>query len=710
MRATSKMSDGELIAIINTHRRDSLGADDSDLSGQRTEAMDRYYGRPFGDEEDGKSKVVSKDLSETVDWIMPPIMKSLVQGGDIVEFPPIDADDEAQAKQETSYVNHVIMNDNSGFMVLYDSIRDALLLKNGYIKHYWDESKTIREREYKGLTEIQLTQLFQQYEKEGAEVEVIEQEESSINIDGIDLPIFEIKVKITRKVNRLVLEAIPPEEMRIAKSCRGSLQTSPFTEHVTTKTRTDLIELGMDAEWVNSLPSYDSEDGDQEKIARNSVDDETDIQEGLSVDRSMDDIEYCEAYIRVDYDGDGKAELRRVVTCANRIPDGDEWNRVIDSVAITGLVSKRVPHRHIGESLHDDLSDLIRMKTFLYRQMYDNIYSTNNNERIINNRVHLPDFLQSIPGGNKRINDDLPVGDAVMYAPNQPIVDKILPAIDVLDRIKAGRTGISEVTTVQDPNVLRDSTKSAFETGLQQAGQKVEMIERMIAESGIKELVLRVHELLIKHQDIPRKIKIAGKYVDINPTQWRERTDLNIKVGLGTGTKDEHRQNLMIVSQLQEGLLKPLGLVTPLKAYNLFSEIARTLNVVNPDKYSVDPTPDENGQISPEYQQILQAQSQQPNPLAEAEQVKGMMQVEVDKIRGQFKLQSDIQKQQFDAILAEQKRQSDAQMELFKQQVAASEAQRDRESREYIEQMKMEIQSLLANKPVDLGAPGIGEK
>jgi len=135
----ANLSDDELVSIIEAHRRQSLGDEGSSLASERAEAMDRYHGRPYGDEQEGRSQIVSKDVADTVGWLMPAIMKVFVSSGNIAEFSPSNEEDENTAQQESDYVNHVIMKDNPGFIVVQDWVKDTLLLKNGYVKHWWDE-------------------------------------------------------------------------------------------------------------------------------------------------------------------------------------------------------------------------------------------------------------------------------------------------------------------------------------------------------------------------------------------------------------------------------------------------------------------------------------------------------------------------------------------------------------------------------------------
>lgn len=685
-----KLGNIELLAIINAHRADSLGTADGELSNQRASAMDHYHGRPYGNEVEGRSAVVSKDLSETVDWAMPAIMGVFTKSGNIVEFAPIGPEDEDLAQQESDYTNQVIMRDNNGFIILHDAIKDTLLLKNGYVKHLWEETEKVSTEEYEGLGLDDLTKLFSDLQSSGAEVEVIGQEERLIDIGGMLVPSFDVELKIKRKEGNVCILAVPTEEVRVSKRCRGSLQESPFTEHVTKKTRSDLIEMGMPHDFVYSLPAYDSNDNDSETLARDSVSDESDDEGTSANDRSMDEIEYCEAYIKVDVDGDGIAELRKVVTVGNKIPPGKEWNEPIDAVPITGFVSKRVPHRHVGESLDDDIADLMEIKTTLYRQLLDNIYLTNNNQWVVNERVNLADFMQSLPGGVKRVRGMEPVSGSYEPVMSTPIVGQIIPVLDMIESVKESRTGINSTTSGLDPDVLKQSTKGAFMENMNRASQKIEMITRMLAETGVKEMVKQVHALLMKHQDKPRVVKLRGKYVPVNPQEWRDRTDLTVKVGLGTGNEEEKREKLMFLATLQEKLGMSFGMVGPKQAFAMFSDIVEAIGFQMPEKYAMSPD-------SPEFEKAMANKKGGGNQLAEAEQVKG-----------QFALQAAQMKSQFDGQVKAMQAQHKQQLDMLNLQFKASEADKDRASREAIEAAKLEVQAYLKSLPVDLGQPGMG--
>ncbi len=697
-----KLTNEELLSIIEAHRADSLGVEDGELSNERAVALDRYHGRPYGNEMEGRSAIVSKDLSEAVDWVMPAIMRIFTQSGVVAEFGPVSQEDEAQAEIETDYVNQVIMKDNDGWIALHDAVKDTLLLKNGYIKHWWEVTDKIEEPCYKGLAIEEVQKLMQDLQQDGCEVEIKGQEDHQIMTPNGPMPVFDIDLKIKRTKGKCVVEAVPCEEIRVSRKCRGSLQTSPFTEHVTRKTRSDLIEMGMDREFVDQLPAYSTSRYGTQSLSRDSVSDESNYSGGSSVnDRSMDEIEYCEAYVRVDWDGDGVAELRKVVSVGNQIPDGEDWNEAVPAVAITAFTAKRVPHRHVGESLYDELGDLQEIKTTLQRQMLDNIYLVNNSQTAVNERVNLADFMTSIPGGLKRIEGIDPVAGAFQSIVTPSIGADIMPMIGYIDQVKEARTGISKASAGLDPDTLSNVTKGAYMENMNRASQKVEMITRLIAETGVKELVLQVHSILMRYQDKQRVVRMKGKYVSVNPQEWRERTDLTVKVGLGTGTEEQRQQKLMAVAQMQREMLGPLGLVGPKEGFALFADTAKAMGFDMPDKYAMDPT----GQ---EYAQKMQQPQQPPLPLQieqmkqQADAQKFQAQTQMDMQKFQAESQNDIQKFQAETQMTREVEQlkADAQIQATRATLELQAANDARDSeretmkamhQQELERMKLEL-------------------
>ena len=706
-----KLSDRELVSIIKGHRANSLGAEDGQLSDERAKAMNHYHGRPYGNEVEGRSQVVSRDLAEAVDWALPGIMRVFTQSGKIAEFDPVGPEDEELAKQESDYVNQVLMKDNAGFMVLHDAIKDTLLLKNGYAKHLWEVTEKIEEPCYKGLSIEEVQKMMGDLQQDGCEVEITGQEEGPVVMTPQGpVPTFDLELKIKRTKGQVRIYATPCEEVRVSRKCRGSLQESPFVEHVTRKTRSDLIEMGMDRDFVDALPAYDSGRYGGQTFSRDSVSDESTSTGASFTDRSMDEIEYCEAYIRVDFDGDGIAELRKVVSVGNQIPEGDEWNEPVPAVGLTGFVAKRVPHRHVGESLYDELGDLQEIKTTLQRQLLDNIYLVNNSEVAVNELCNLADFMTRQPGGIKRISGMDPVGGSFQQFVTPNIAGDILPVIGYIDSVKESRTGISKASAGLDPDTLSNVTKGAYMENMNRASQKVEMITRLLAETGVKELVLQVHSLLMRYQDKQRMVRMKGKYVTVNPQEWKERTDLTVKVGLGTGTEEQRTQKLGAISQLQRETLGPIGLVGPKEAYAMFSDMAKAMGFDMPERYAMDPaSPEFQQKMNQPQQPPLQLQIEQMKQQADAQKFQAQQQGDIQKFQAETQMTREVEQIKADAKLQEIRAnlelqasndQRDAEREMLKAQMDAELAQQqlafdrwkaefDAQTKIYIEEMKL---------------------
>lgn len=703
-----KMTNDDLIKIIKAHRKDSFGANNSELTRDRADAMDRYHGRPFGDEKTGRSKVVMRDVSETVDWAMPAIMRVLLHSGRLAEFSPVGPEDEELAEQETDYVNHVIMKDNAGFLLIHDAVKDGLLLKNMYADYDWVETDKVRERTYNFENENEMAYTFMKLKEDSEKIEVIEAEQSENNPQG-----YSVRFKINKKLKRVKANAIPPEELRVSKRCRASVKEAPFVEREEMMSRSDMLEMGMPKKFVADLSPWSNrrdKDNNSESNARDSVSDESDLTSTHDLDKSQDDIKFSKIYMKCDFDGDGIAELRCIKLANDKIPTGgddDDWNYMVDEIPMASGSAKRVPHRHIGESIYDELKELTRIKTILTRQLLDNIYRTNNNEYVINENANWEDFQKSAPGVAKRIKGKTPVGDAAQMMRTESIVDKLLPAIDYFKTVGDNRTGINDTTTNVDPDVLKQSTKGAFMETLSRASQKIEMMTRMIAETFCKELVLGVHTTIIKNQDFKRVVKMRGQYVDINPSEWEERTDLDVTVGLGSGTGEEKLVKLQVLYGIQADLQEQ-GLIGPDQSEAMFTDIAKALGAENPEKYIIDPKSPEF-QENKQYLMGLAAQQQgQGNPLAEAEQIKAQAKLQSDQMSNQHKAEMKQLEEQNKLALEQFKENNKLEYEKLKGDIQLQVERMKLDSQEAQKAAELEISAMVKGYEVDVGAKGVG--
>src|SRR6056300_745227 len=215
----AKMNDVEFQSIVRNENEQAIGHYDTEYSQDRITAMDYYLGEPFGNEQPDRSQVVSTEVSDTIEHIMPSLMRIFTQSDDYVRFVPHGPEDVAVAEQASDYCNWIINNDNRGFEIMHNWFKDALILKTGIVKFSWDETVDVETEEYEGLNDEELTMLLSD-----EEVEIIEQDVRTVGEDMflpdgniIPAPMFyDVKLRRTKTDGRVHIENVPPEEFLIS--------------------------------------------------------------------------------------------------------------------------------------------------------------------------------------------------------------------------------------------------------------------------------------------------------------------------------------------------------------------------------------------------------------------------------------------------------------------------------------------------------------
>jgi hypothetical protein len=183
------MSASELQAMLAAERSNAMAAiEASKLSSERSDAMDYYLGDMSKDmpAADGRSRAVSTDVADTIEGLMPQLMDIFAGSDEVVRFEPVGPEDEEAAQQETDYVNHVFMQQNAGFMVLYGFIKDALLSKTGIVKVWWEEREREEEDTYYDLTEEQFSKVAAEVAASDGAYEIIAHTAHQEGAEGLE--------------------------------------------------------------------------------------------------------------------------------------------------------------------------------------------------------------------------------------------------------------------------------------------------------------------------------------------------------------------------------------------------------------------------------------------------------------------------------------------------------------------------------------------
>ena len=619
----AKLSEEEILNRCQLEIDNAIGYLETETVAQRAEAMEYYLRKPYGNEVEGRSAVVTGEVAEAVDGALPQLIRVFTSNEDAVQFEPVRDGDEPLAEQASDMANWVFYKDNDGFLILHNWFKDALLQKVGIVKAYWSEKKDITKEKYKGLTDDELTMLLMDGEFEV----VAQQTDTTIGADGLAYSTHNITIQRTDDNSRVVIENVPPEEFLISKDAR-TIADSPFVAHRRMVDRGDLVAMGFSKEVVERIPAGDRLEYSPERLARYDRDELPDY-------AVTNDVEVFECYIKIDTDNDGIPEMRKVMFAGNEILSNEEC----DYVPFHSLCPIPIPHLFFGQSLADRTMDIQIEKSTILRQMLDNLYLTNNYRvGAVEGQVNLDDLLTSTAGGVVRMKNP----NAIVPLTVQSTAGQSFPMMEYLDASMAKRTGVSDMQQGLDPNVLQNVSATAVAAMTQQSAGKLELMARIFAETGVKSLFKGILQLLCKYQNQPRTVRMRGQWVNYDPREWSNQYDVTINVGLGNGNRQEQIAMLQMILAKQEEIIGKYGANNPLVTV---TQYRKTLGRMIEMAGFKDTTAFIN-EITPEVEQQIAQQASQPpaDPTSEA----AKMYAQVEQAKAELKAQSDAAKNDLD--------------------------------------------------------------
>ena len=601
-----RLEDLELKNTLQSQIHNSLGFLGGTLSSEREKSLEYYQGDKLGNEIDGRSQVVSTDVADTIESLLPNLLRVFTSSDKVVSCEPVKADDAPLADQATAYLNHIFYKENDGFQLLYNFFKDALLEKNGILKIYYDKTQKVEYETYENLTQAEKNALNDTQD----EIEVVEEkiitdekaketfenqiktlEQQGVNTEEVQTPNFNLyNCKIKRIISKgnIKVESVPPEEFLIDRTAI-KLEDANFVAHRVQMTRSELISMGYDKEDVDSLPSSDASTLNTERLAR--YQNIEDFPFNTSDNQSTQTVTVYENYVRYDADGDGIAELRKILS----VGDSSEFileNMPCDSIPFVSVTPIPMPHRFYGRSVSELVQDIQLMKSTVMRQLLDNMYLTNNNRvAVMDGMVNMDDLLTSRPGGVVRTKQA--PNQVMQPIQAQPISQQAFPLLEYLDTVREVRTGVTKYNQGLDSDSL-NKTATGISAIMNQTQMRAELIARIFAETGVKDLFRKMFELSVKYQDKEKIIQLNNQYIPVMPTEWKNRFNVTIQVGLGTGTKE---QQLIILNNILDKQLQAFNLqgqrefpmVSLKNIYNTLSKIVENAGLKTVDSYFINP-------------------------------------------------------------------------------------------------------------------------
>ena len=636
------MDDNELLAKIDREESMAYGINDAQLSNERANAIDYYLGKPFGNEIEGRSQVVSFDVQDTVEAALPQLLKIFTSGNQTVRFNPKGPEDEAAAEQETDYINHIVMEQNPGFSMFYTWFKDALVSKNGYVKVYYENEEESVSETYKGLSDEQLTMLVND-----ERVTVVEHSQFPNGMGGL---IHDVKISVKNEKNKICVENVPPEDMMVSVDAFNlDLQNARFVQHRKMMSIDELKESGFD---VPDNLVTDNNLYQLESTARDLYSESFD-----RVAIGNDDILVRDTYYLVD------GKRMRYVIAGNTILHREEVE-LVPFVSITPIL---MPHRHIGRSYADLTMDIQLIKSTLIRGQLDNMYLSNNGRYAISDRVNLEDMLVSRPGGVVRVQGE--PSAAIMPLQHTPFPPVSFTMVEYMDTMKEKRTGITSYNQGLDSESL-NKTATGITKIMDAAAMRLELVARLFAETGVKQLFMMVHRMVRMYYTKPDIIRLRNQWVEVDPREWSNRKDMTINVGLGNGNNDAQLNHLQVIFMAQkEALASGLNIVNESNIYNSLVKLTQQSGFKNPELFWTDPKtappkqPQEDPKITIEKMKI------------EADQQKFAAEAHLNDAVGQKDIQAKMAQEQakmeVEIVLEREKMALEAELEKFKAQLKA---------------------------------------
>lgn len=693
------MTETDLLAFLEAEQSSAYDHVSGSIASSRVQALRDYMRLPYGNEEEGRSGAVSSDVFDMVEGMLPDLMEVFVSTDKAVVFEPVSAEDEEGAKQATQACNHVFYKQNNGFLVLYEAIKDALLLKTGGIRWWWDESRRVDFNVYTA-DEMQLAVWL----TSNPDAQVIEQSEAEPDpqiaqqyaMHGLQAPRrLRVKVKTVSKRSKVCIASIPPDELRISPRHDSLLlDACPYVALVSEKTLSDILDMGFDVD-EEDIKAAQSEATTQDRELRDDLNSPgINWRADNELDGSMRRGWLRDEYVLVDFDGDGIAERRRVLRLGQKILQNIEVSHVPMAVWTPYIL----PHQAIGLSPADLVSDLQKISTDTLRQQIDNLALANNQETVVltdsqgNPLADLDDLLNRRVGGILREK-----------APNaiRPYVERwqgieAMPMVEMLQQMKENRTGYTRYSQGLDGDSLNKTATGV--TKIMNASQKRQkLMGRICAEALLAPTFRGIFKTLTDYCMEKLSFRLNGAFVQFDPQEWRDQYDMTINVGIGQGDEIQQAAMLQQIAQAQMLYLQsPLGgrVVTEGNVFAVQAKIAENAGFKNPAEFWTDPSklpPPQPPAPDPKIA-LEQAKLEQKDREAAAERQDQAQRFQAETRQ---QMQIDANRQEWEARQKDRELQQEAELErmraVFDSQAEAQRLAFERWKVELIEATKLQL-------------------
>lgn len=653
----------DIESIVQRAVEDAISFVEADIAPDRIKAQRYFDGEVNIGAEEGRSSVVATKVRDTIRAIKPSLMRVFLSSEHPVEYIPSSHQEVTMADMATKFAS-TKFEEVGGYTVLSDAFHDALLKKNGVVKAYWDISTKSEIYTFNNINDMEFSAIVN--DDDVTVLEHTKTQEAEIDEMGMEVMPAVHDLKISRKVEygNIAIESVPPEEFFVNREAKN-LEDAYIVAHRTEMRVSDLVAMGFDFDEVKDLSSLDP--------SNTSTEEET-VRQGYSTfgddedigDEAMRLVAITEAYMRMDIDGTGTAQMHKFILggASYKLLDYELWG----SLPFAVFEVDPEPHTFYGRSVADLIMNDQDAATAMLRGLLDNIALVNNPALdVVESMVNMDDVLNNEIGAIRRVKQ----AGAITVNQVPFIAGTTLPALQYYDDAIQVKTGVTRASMGLDPDALQNTTATAAQLTAQQGAAQIEVMARNLAEGGMKQLFRLILELFAENSSEEQMMRLSGDdYQPVDPRSWNTGMNVSVNVGLGTGREEQKaaalQQTLQTQMQIWSAYGQTNGLVSMTQIRNTLADILALGGIRNAERY-YNPM---NAQI--EQQLIAQVQQTQQNKQVD-QQAQAFIQAE--QIKAQAKLQADNMKLQAQMQIKAQEQQSKAQKDLAELQMKYNELQ-----------------------------------
>lgn len=582
----------------------------------------------------GRSRIKSSDTMDSIEWMMPGFMKTFAGSNSCVSVSPVGTEDVQKAEKLQKLLNWQFMGRRvNGFRVLYEWIKSALIYGTSVVKVTWRD--------------IYVTKGFDMPVASEVDIAAMQSDEDFIDVSGRseDIPagtvitdemmaFAQTRPDMLAKIGMVnsapqIVQPVALEQMRVYRDVHGTrriksysgpmvevispedfwmdpmaktVEEAQFVIHRVWRTYGELRDMERDGiyknvekvkEWANkSADELDNEESAERYAAAGQIDPATNASPNQDIQPARRKLEVFEWWGLIDLKGDGYQEPYLVVVCGDSILRMEKNPYGHGQAPFEVLRPMLDPFKFSGVGMPELVGEFQEVKTALLRQTLDNVSFQNNGMWLVNRNagVEIKELLNARPGAVIRAN--ITQGAVVPITPAS-LQSMPLNMLELVDSMMQKRTGVTSYNQGLDANSL-NKTATGITRIMDASAQRIELIARVMAETGIKPLYQKL--LMLNQQFIDQTIviRVFNRPVEISPDDLIGDFDVTVDVGGATGRDETRSQQMMMLLQYAANLMQ-LGVMRPMNVYEICKRLMELWGWKDYDRYLS--SPDENGKL-----------------------------------------------------------------------------------------------------------------